>query len=1263
MDSLPSIFETCIPRPEILAGTLPDAIFAADLWDVLTDRAHQDYADPRRFFAGTYPTDNLKLLLKDVAERLSGVEGGNPVFRLETGFGGGKTHSLIGATHLAKHGAELASSLEDWGIRSLPAPGVTRVAAFVGENSDPLRGVKLTVDDQQVVTYTPWGQIALMAGGTTGYAEVKDNDITGIAPSREALEKSLGEGPRLILIDELVLYMAKCAALPEDQQRWQINSQWPTFFQTLFSVAARRSGTVVILTLPSEKDANRRLTSELKQHLPTVLEVVNEMEQSSARQARNLTPTQSTERAAVMARRLFDSVDASVAATVANAFVQYYEEQKTAGVTIDSRAFESGYAEQIRIGYPFHPEFIRLFAERLADIPEFQATRGALRLVARTVASAWAHKRQLKNTPLLQPQHVDLNRTEIRDEVLARLGRGAFERGLEVDVMRPEGGTHANNVEAGWPWRAATESAQVVFLHSLPEGSRGLTPSEVALAVGRPGIDMQYVSAALEQTEKRAWYMRREGEHYLFRTRASVNKRYQERLGELQSHPGEIRETLDQWVQDVFTGFRDLQVVLFPQDHTAITDQADRIRLAVIHYDKECGAVGGGDRLNFARKLFSITGVNESPRRYRNNLLFLLAESSRIAGLKDAVRSLIAWERVRKDIEEEEKAMAQASGADFRSLRDQARRGATGVPAEFLALESDLGEVLEKLGPQELNVRSKLLEAYRIIAFPKGKEHGDLVDLFSDDGGSFLECYRVDLGEVPDSHRQTRRNVRDAVEERPILQCLRQYQKLVPEATPANPVVLAPSIVKRDPLWKSGEKKLSTEEVWDRIRREPDLPMVLRQTDLLPTFRAGLAVEPDGLWVYYNQAEKRVYGKDGVTTVSPVIAANQYLYDAVAAVNDGIIPVVGLTADRVWQQLWPREGSEQAPTTTTLRLAEAAKQSAHFPVLPERSILWQALQEGARENRWVLYLRGGNIAIGAQEMGEWPNLPRIDETTELWSYPAALDAGIYPRAKRSGDETKNPISASAVKASCWPSGSAEVSSEELERYARNVWPGLSRTTFQDVVREGFCQGLWGVWITGADETFHVTQDPPPSHWVGNDSVLVDTVADLANQLGTIRPGRGPQPVEASDTPRQALTHAWDTLGSFPGIHLARLELIVNARDALDNTLRATWADRPSNAKTVTSLSANGQREIDGTRESVSLSFEGRFEEAASLLSPIWPFQRSGDLDVTVAVSLAFDPPVPLSDPALDNYRTAMMNANQGILHLRATPARKRGAIA
>ena len=62
-------------------------------------------------------------------------------------------------------------------------------------------------------------------------------------------------------------------------------------------------------------------------------------------------------------------------------------------------------------------------------------------------------------------------------------------------------------------------------------------------------------------------------------------------------------------------------------------------------------------------------------------------------------------------------------------MKRKGPRHASGVPAEFMALEDDMGHVQEQLGPQELNVRTRLLEAYRVLAFPRGG--GDRADLFS----------------------------------------------------------------------------------------------------------------------------------------------------------------------------------------------------------------------------------------------------------------------------------------------------------------------------------------------------------------------------------------------------------------------------------------------------------------------------------------------------------------------------------------------------
>jgi len=416
----PTIFNCCEPRREVLAGELPDSIFAADLWDVIRGKAHSDYQDPLQFFEGTHPTQNLKRLVKDVAERLAGVQGVTPFYKLETGFGGGKTHGLIACVHVGRHGAEIADKLAGYEIRRYPEAGAVRIAAFVGENSSPLEGVELEVDEQSVRTFTPWGQLALMAGGLQGYERIKESDLVGVAPTREDLESSFGNGPLLILIDELVLYMARCFAMPADHARGKINSQWPTFLQTLSSIASQRPQTAVLLTLPTEKDANARFTGELKQHVAEALDTVHETEDAAIRKASSLTPTQSTERGAVLARRLFRRVDKSKSAEVAETYVRYYEAQRNAGAAIDNRAFEPGYLDQLRLGYPFHPEFIRLFAERLADIPEFQATRGALRLVSRTIRAVWARKNDLRDAFLLQPQHVDLTRSDIRDEILGK---------------------------------------------------------------------------------------------------------------------------------------------------------------------------------------------------------------------------------------------------------------------------------------------------------------------------------------------------------------------------------------------------------------------------------------------------------------------------------------------------------------------------------------------------------------------------------------------------------------------------------------------------------------------------------------------------------------------------------------------------------------------------------------------------------------------------------------------------------------------------
>lgn len=99
-----TIYDLCTPRPDVLAGTASDSDFAADLSHVVRGSGGPvEYSNPARFFANTYPTRGLRSLLANVCGRLSG-RGGSvaAIFRLDTSFGGGKTHGLIALVHAAR---------------------------------------------------------------------------------------------------------------------------------------------------------------------------------------------------------------------------------------------------------------------------------------------------------------------------------------------------------------------------------------------------------------------------------------------------------------------------------------------------------------------------------------------------------------------------------------------------------------------------------------------------------------------------------------------------------------------------------------------------------------------------------------------------------------------------------------------------------------------------------------------------------------------------------------------------------------------------------------------------------------------------------------------------------------------------------------------------------------------------------------------------------------------------------------------------------
>src|SRR5436305_12943345 len=130
--------EVVTPHPDVASGRYQQAEFAADLHQVWRDEAATEYGKPEEFFRRTYLTEGVKELLLNATRRLRG-EGGDPVVALQTNFGGGKTHSLIGLYHLAggHEPAGLAGVEQMLAESGVGAPPEARRVVLVGQQIDP----------------------------------------------------------------------------------------------------------------------------------------------------------------------------------------------------------------------------------------------------------------------------------------------------------------------------------------------------------------------------------------------------------------------------------------------------------------------------------------------------------------------------------------------------------------------------------------------------------------------------------------------------------------------------------------------------------------------------------------------------------------------------------------------------------------------------------------------------------------------------------------------------------------------------------------------------------------------------------------------------------------------------------------------------------------------------------------------------------------------------------------------------------------------
>ena len=798
-----TIFDLTTPRDQVLRGELRPDMFAARLKDVMDHKADPVYLDPDLFFENTFPTAGLKTLLREVLGRLTGQAPSNsPIICLETSFGGGKTHNLIALYHAVKGqkaSARLRAFIDD--DKLLPRPGDIKVAGVIGSDLDPTVGIHHPHDN--LATYTLWGELAYQLGGRKGYALAQESERNKSAPGTGLFERVVGSKPTLIMIDEIARHLRAAVAVPTATGKSNLAEQTVAFLMSLMEFAASQKQVVLVLTLASDADAFRQETEQLRQALAESLKV-------SARQERVLTPTGENEISAIVVHRLFRHIDRDGAQANIDRYGAYYHELEAQGAHVHERALRADYLDEFALAYPFHPELIRVLNLRVSTIPNFQRTRGALRLLAAVVQQLW--QTRPPQTWLIHPHHIDLAQQSIIEDLTSRLDRPKFKQVCEADIVSPQLGIPAHAAEADEPLVAsgklpyARHVGTTVFLHSLTRGiPSGVELPELLLSVLAPadtaGDDPAVVKRALERLYEKAWFLEYDGYKYRFKTEPSLNKIIDDEMGAVGG--SRAKQEIDGRVRKIWrSGY--LKPAYFPNVPADVDDDAGKPKLAIVHYDAIKIDAATTAPPDLVRKIYEHAGAMESFRNYQNNVLFLVADADQVEHMVRVARRYLAISRI------------------------------TERPERMREFNEEYQKKLRKMGEAaELEVRVAITKAYRFLFYPTAdapKSH------------AFLRRETVPPQDQGDTDiDQTNVIVR-------VLHNLRQVRTADDSPPPARYLMAK--------AWDRNQTDMTTEELRRAFARKIGLPILLDVGQLQRSIENGVKTK---VWLYYDAQEQFAY--------------------------------------------------------------------------------------------------------------------------------------------------------------------------------------------------------------------------------------------------------------------------------------------------------------------------------------------------------------------------------------------------------------------
>jgi hypothetical protein len=660
-------------REDLRSGELPLHMFAADLYEVMMQRGKRPvYERPEEFFALTFPTYNLRRLVRDVALRLAG-KNDKAVRQLELTYGGGKTHTLITLRHLVHDPERLpdlpavAEFIQDIGpacaedAAGRQRPPKCRVVGLCFDKLDVEKGMEVRSPNGKSRTLKqPWSVLAYQIAGEAG---LKILHASGKAEERESapaenLLTELLEVPGkeglgvLILVDEVLMYAReKVSQDPE----WR--ARLANFFQYLTQAVPKVDRCCLVASLLA---TDPRKSDKLGREIQAELYDIFQREREEA-----VEPVVKEDVAEVLRRRFFtpDSLKDR------EAFRQHVMAALKGIAVVDEQTAKQGAEAEARFvrSFPFHPDLTEVLYSKWTQLTRFQRTRGVLRTFALALreAEAW------DTSPLVGPAvFLAAPEREGLSEALRELVAVADTEEWEGKKQAWTGildneFAQAKRIQVesvGLKYREVERAVVTTFLHSQPIGQTAQTRDLLGL-LGATRPDRIELEKGLTRWAQTSYWL---DDLYTGAQEGQLPGTW--RLGNrpnlTQMHAVAAKnisgDTVRARLLDDITKTKALTAnasAMGVHVHTLPTRPRDIEDDGAFHYavlGLQAASESGKPSAEAARFLDETTGPDK-PRVYRNAVLLLVPSRDGLELATARVRDYLAWEIVREDIKKQQK--------------------------------------------------------------------------------------------------------------------------------------------------------------------------------------------------------------------------------------------------------------------------------------------------------------------------------------------------------------------------------------------------------------------------------------------------------------------------------------------------------------------------------------------------------------------------------------------------------------------------------